>query len=450
MPAKKITLYVMFTMAGMASLSLLGQGLRAQSSAPAPEPFTLSSAVVFALKNNPELAALRQQHDIDAAAIVIAQTYPFNPTFDVRVSNAHGADVTNQQPYELALLFEVELRRQGKYRRMAAEAGLSHTDWDIASHEATLAVRVARAYQTVLYRHEKLELIQRTVELNQAGYERALKVRDDPNRKISAADIVLARTEVSDARSQVATAQINLASAMAELRRALGITGEPIGISGQLQRCIVPAAALEQVAQQNGCGSTPAIDKTAAFIHAAMEHRADLHGHEAAVQEAQARAQLARADRFGNPTIGPTYQFNETSDNFIGVQLSVPLAVFNTRRGDIMQREAELNRAALELDQTQIQIRQDVESALVAYERAREGLRVMEKEVLPELQAARDALEKLFQQADPSVDVLRLLDVRRKLLHAQDAYLDALWEVCQAQADLAAAVGWIDIACLAP
>jgi outer membrane protein TolC len=248
----------------------------------------------------------------------------------------------------------------------------------------------------------------------------------------------------------VATAQSNLASATAELRRALGITGEPIGISGKLDGCVVPAAALEQVAEQNGWGSTPAVDKTAAFLHAALEHRADLHSHEAAVQEAQARVQLARADRFGNPTLGPSYQHNETSDNFIGVQLSVPLAVFNTRKGDIMQRQAELNRAALQLEQSQVEIRQDVESALIAYERAREGLRVIEKDVLPELQAARDALEKLFQKADPTTDVLRLLDVRRKLLHAQDAYLDALLEVCQAQADLAAALGWIDIACLTP
>jgi hypothetical protein len=39
------------------------------------------------------------------------------------------------------------------------------------------------------------------------------------------------------------------------------------------------------------------------------------------------------------------------------------------------------------------------------------------------------------------VDVLRVIDVHRKLLRARDGYLDTLWELRQAQADLAAALG---------
>ena len=39
------------------------------------------------------------------------------------------------------------------------------------------------------------------------------------------------------------------------------------------------------------------------------------------------------------------------------------------------------------------------------------------------------------------IDVLRLIDVRRRLQRARDGYLDALWELNQGRADLAAAVG---------
>jgi hypothetical protein len=39
------------------------------------------------------------------------------------------------------------------------------------------------------------------------------------------------------------------------------------------------------------------------------------------------------------------------------------------------------------------------------------------------------------------VDVVKLIEARRKLLKPQDGYLDALWEVAQAEADLVAAVG---------
>jgi hypothetical protein len=39
------------------------------------------------------------------------------------------------------------------------------------------------------------------------------------------------------------------------------------------------------------------------------------------------------------------------------------------------------------------------------------------------------------------VDLSRVLEVRRRLLRARGVYLDALWELSQARADLAAAVG---------
>jgi outer membrane protein TolC len=44
------------------------------------------------------------------------------------------------------------------------------------------------------------------------------------------------------------------------------------------------------------------------------------------------------------------------------------------------------------------------------------------------------------------VDVLRVLDVRRKLLKAREGYLDALYELRQSQDDLSAAVGDIALA----
>src|SRR5439155_9011124 len=47
--------------------------------------WTLDSAVIWALQNNPELAALRQQHGIAAAGVVIARTYPYNPTLQAKI-----------------------------------------------------------------------------------------------------------------------------------------------------------------------------------------------------------------------------------------------------------------------------------------------------------------------------------------------------------------------------
>jgi outer membrane protein TolC len=72
---------------------------------------------------------------------------------------------------------------------------------------------------------------------------------------------------------------------------------------------------------------------------------------------------------------------------------------------------------------------------------ARRWAETCRDELLPELQKSLNATERLYNAGDPGVDALRVLDFRRKLLKARDAYLDALWEVSQARADIAAAVG---------
>jgi outer membrane protein TolC len=53
----------------------------------------------------------------------------------------------------------------------------------------------------------------------------------------------------------------------------------------------------------------------------------------------------------------------------------------------------------------------------------------------------QESFDKLFGAGEPGVDVLRLIDVRRRLLRARDGYLDAQFELSQAEADLAAAIG---------
>src|SRR5262249_44914228 len=132
---------------------------------------------------------------------------------------------------------------------------------------------------------------------------------------------------------------------------------------------------------------------------------------------------------------------NETRVHFIGPQVTLPLPVLNTRRGEIQQRQAELERAALELRQAEVQVQQDVRAALARLRGAYARVTTYRTTILPDLRASLKAIERLFAQGEPGVDVLRVLDIRRKLLRAQDGYIDALWEVRQGWADLATAVG---------
>jgi len=150
---------------------------------------------------------------------------------------------------------------------------------------------------------------------------------------------------------------------------------------------------------------------------------------------------LQVADRFGNPSLGPAYQYDQSKTTFIGLQGSIPVPLYNTHRGEIQQQQADLVRVTLELHKVEVQVQQDVQAALARLASAAAAVTAYEKEILPNLRAGLASMEKLFLQGDPGTDVLRVIDLRRKLLRARDGYLDALWEVSQAVADLAAAVG---------
>jgi cobalt-zinc-cadmium efflux system outer membrane protein len=148
-------------------------------------------------------------------------------------------------------------------------------------------------------------------------------------------------------------------------------------------------------------------------------------------------------------TLGPTYEMDPTRVSLFGATLIMPLPAFNTHQGEIVQRQQDRIRAVLDLQTTDRTIAQDVHAALARLTDARRRVSVYQTQVLPHLQASFKDMEQLFLQGDPGVDALRVIDVRRKLLRARDGFLDALYELDQAQADLSAAVGDLSLSYVA-
>ncbi|HEY1379067.1 MAG TPA: TolC family protein [Gemmataceae bacterium] len=392
----------------------------AAAAPPAAPVLSLDVAVRFALENNPQLAVVRQQRGLAAAGVVLARTYPYNPAANTVLRRASGPDVTNHFPYQATVQLDIEVRGQRWERRAAAGAAVTRTEWEIADQEVATAVAVIRAYNAVVYRQQKLDILEETVRLNELVVGQGRRLLEAG--KLRAADVILARTELDTARAQRGQGRAALAVARSELRLQLGTTDNAFAVVGELDRPLPTAPA-------------------DAIVQYAVQVRPDVHARCAAVAEAEARLRLQVADRFGNPSVGPSYEFNETRDSFVGVSVSAPIPVFNTHRGEILQRQAELARARAEVRQTEIRIGQDVQAALARFVEARKWADEYPAEVLPDLRQAQRQMEQLFGQAEQGVDVLRVIDVQRNLLRAADAYLDARFEVSQAAADLAAAVG---------
>ena len=173
----------------------------------------------------------------------------------------------------------------------------------------------------------------------------------------------------------------------------------------------------------------------------ALSRRADLQASRLAVTEAEANLGLVRANRFGNPSVGPAYTYDPTGVNMIGAQINVPLPFVNSHRGEILEAREQHVQTLLLLRQAETNVRQDVVAALAKLEVAEDRAQLFRQTILPELRKAVDLLREGFLNNLPGADLQRLIDVRRKLLRNRDAYLDALWSVRQARADLLGAIG---------
>src|SRR4051794_22584247 len=251
-----------------------------------PPVLPLSAAVRFALENNPQLMLSRTQRGIAAAGVVLARIYPFNPQLESTVLGAAGpeaAGVTNHVFNEHILTMQLEVRGQRWERQAAACAALTRTEWEIAAQELTTAIGVIRAYNTVLYRQQKLQITEQTIRLNEQITDRGKRLAEFG--QVRPADLILANTELAAARAQRGQARTAVAVARADLRNALGTLNDEFSVDGELDRRL-PAVDRESLTQQ------------------ALQLRPEIQARNAAITEAEAQLRLQLADRYGNPTLG--------------------------------------------------------------------------------------------------------------------------------------------------
>ncbi len=402
-----------------------------QSELPPPTQLprlSLAAAVQLALERNPALATFRRNRGIAEAAVQIARQYPFNPIIQDFVWYGQGppaAGVTNHIFNEHTSRLDLELRRQGRYRRAMAQAALTRTEWEIAAQELLTAILVTRAYNTVLYRQAKYLILEEGAKFTEEIFQFTKQLVEQGTLK--SADLLLARADVVESRNLLGPGLSVAIVAQNDLRRALGLISESFELDGTLEKGFTP----------------PPVDL---LIQAGQERRPDLHALSFAVREAEQRMKLEIANRYGNPSLGPAMEVNETSVTFVGMWLLWQLPVINTRRGEIRQRQAELARAAQALQSGETQMRQDVFAALARLAQAEEVVKNFNTQTLPTLRQTREEFDKLYTSGQSGVDLARVIDIRRRLLRARDAYLDVLFELSQAQTDLAAAVADLSFA----
>lgn len=397
--------------------------------AEADTTLSLQTALEWTLSYNPDLVSLRKNLQVSSDAIAVARCFPtsLNPTVSLTLQPWVFERAPDQSVQQLATLFSVswqqpiEFGHRTQYRTAIANASFSQTRWNILQAELLAMVQTYRLHQAAVYRYRKFCVATRLAEFNERLLE-ALKRQLEANQA-TAADVVLAEVENQSTRQRVETARQEYIAALTELGQQIGSPRliDGIQVAGELQSPSLPGMETED-----------------SLIRSALECRPEIRIARAQVSGSHAAVALARADRIPVPSIGPVYEKDESNVSFYGLGISSPIPVLNTGAKLVRQRESEHHRDLVNLEQTQQKVVTQVKTTLIRCTEARRlSERTLSLTAPLEEQVAR--MERLYEAGQS--DLVKLFQVRQRLLEAENIRLDANWQVIQAYADLLNAVG---------
>jgi cobalt-zinc-cadmium efflux system outer membrane protein len=302
-----------------------------------------------------------------------------------------------------------------------ARAGFTQTQWNILQAELAALVETYRFHQTATYRREKLRVAQQLADFNRQlvkTVERQMQAN-----QVSPVDVALAEVESQSTEQQKEVARQDYIVALTGLRQQIGI-GDYMGSLEPCGLLQLPEGILDQDEDN--------------LICTALENRPEVHAAQAQVAASRAAVCLARADRIPIFSAGPVYEKDESGTSFYGFAVSTPVPVLNAGRTLVSQREAEYCRDLVVLQQTQQRITNQVKATLIRWHQAQQLVSRTQAMMKP-IHAQANRVDRLY--AAGQSDLLRLLQVRQRLIQAENTQLDALWQATQAYADLLAALG---------
>jgi cobalt-zinc-cadmium efflux system outer membrane protein len=383
-------------------LPLWGGVAMAQADPP-PVVRHVNDAMAIALQHNPGLAAARERMGVADGHLQQASVgLQHNPELSVRTAHRDTPERTSTDVV-VELSQELEIFGQPQARREAAETARSAVMLEIEALEWEVHRRVRAAFYALQVAEKRLALAQRQMEF--AESLRSLSARQLEAGEIAATDH--RQTGIQAARLSVALTQAEAAHAAAAhaLHATVGVE-ITLALSAPLPNPISPAA------------------EEAALRHTVLEtHPAILAAHARAAQQDRL-VTVVRKEARPNITGSLFFEREEAHTDIIGAGVSIPIPVFNRRKGDVAAAEAEARVAQGEAHAVAAELARRFETAWTGCAAAQRAAAEYYESVLPMVETILVQLENAFRLGEISLIELRVS--QRDLLDAQQAALDAL------------------------
>lgn len=369
---------------------------------------TLVNAIQFALESNPELSAARREIEAAEGARIQAGVFQ-NPTLSIELEDQRRETRTTS----FMLSQPIELGGKRVARVDAADRAIEVARVQLEAKEADLRANVTAAFFATLISQERVRLAQASLDLASMGTQTA-------GKRVTAGKV----SPVEETKAKVAEANVRL---------------ELVQARGELQTNLQALRAL--TARSNGIeavdGSALAVPQPPSVeaIEERLASSPSMRQARLEVRRLGALSDLERAKRLPDITLSAgAKRAQEIGRNQAVIGISVPLPIFDTNRGNVIEALRRQDKAEDDARALELRLRAEVGAARQRYLTASSEVTALMREILPGAKSAFDAATKGFELGKFSY--LDALDAQRTLLEARSQYLRSLADAHRSVTDL--------------
>lgn len=380
----------------------------AAAAAPAAEPppvapgMSLSEWESMAEQNNPTLTQAAARIQAAKAQALQVGLYP-NPRVGYQGTEIGDEGQAGQQGGFIGQ----EIVTNGKLRRNreSAEQVVRQLECAWVAQRGRVVNDVRRAFYDVLVAQRAVELTDQLVRIGQEGVRAAeglLKAKE-----VSRVDVLQAKIEADSARILAEKARNRHNAAWRNLAAVSGVPNMPMApLTGELQEGLAVLTWDEAVGRV--LSESPVASEAQAGV-------------------ARAEAILSRecAEQIPNFDLQAGLQYdNATRDTIAGVQVGVPVPIFNRNQGNIRRAQYDLTAARAEVRRVSLELQQRLAVSFEQYQNARCQVEKYASEILPNAQTSLDLVAAGYRQGE--FNYVTLLTAQRTFFQVNLAYVEAI------------------------
>lgn len=273
---------------------------------------------------------------------------------------------------------------------------------------------VRQACYAVLVAQRRVALAEELLNLSDQAVKASQELRDA--EEIPLAGLLQTEVEQQNATILLQTAQNELNAAWQRLSAVIGAELPPRQIAGDVSQLPELLNWDDQLARVTA-GSPE--------LGAAM----------ADILRAQNALRRATVEPVPNVSTQAMVQYDEsTNDTIVGLQVGVPLPLWNRNQGGIRQAQAEIAEANRNVDRVELDLKRRLAEAFQSYSNARARAEIYATTILPKARQTFELVQRGYRLGE--VGYLDLLTAQRTNSQTNLAYLDALGSLWASWAEI--------------